>query len=294
MVDRDPIDAQGIAQPTIGMSLIRLLTVGALLFVVVSVLGSVIDPARPRQVSGLALVVQLMLCVVAIFAYRLVVRAVERRDASELPWIPDVRLTLAGILLGAALFCAVYGILWLAGMARFAGVRGLDGVPLVLVISIAAGVGEEIFFRGVIYRIVENTFGTVVALAVSSLLFGFAHAANPAATVFSSTAIALEAGLLLGLAYSATRSLWFPIGIHFAWNFTQTGIFGAPLSGFKLDGLLQVPLSGPEWLTGGAFGPEASVITLTLCLVVAAALGWATMRAGQWRPLGRSTRRAEP
>jgi hypothetical protein len=60
-------------------------------------------------------------------------------------------------------------------------------------------------------------------------------------------------------AYALTRSLWISIALHFAWNFTEGGIFGAAVSGGEINSLLVVPLRGPKYLTGGAFGPEASV-----------------------------------
>ena len=73
-------------------------------------------------------------------------------------------------------------------------------------------------------------------------------------TWFSAIAIMLEAGVLLGSAYFLTRRLWLPIGLHIGWNFTQGGVFGIAVSGHPSSGLLQAVLSGPTWLSGGAFG----------------------------------------
>ena len=89
-----------------------------------------------------------------------------------------------------------------------------------------------------LFRLIERHAGTLAALVISALLFGLVHASNPGATWLSSTAIALEAGLLLGAAYAKTRTLCFPIGLHTGWNFTQSGIFGAHTSGFSVAGLL--------------------------------------------------------
>ena len=66
-----------------------------------------------------------------------------------------------------------------------------------------------------------DRFGLWGALGISALIFGFAHMINPSASIWSSVAIAIEAGVLLGAAYKYTNSLWFPIGIHWAWNFTR-------------------------------------------------------------------------
>jgi uncharacterized protein len=105
------------------------------------------------------------------------------------------------------------------------------------------------------------------------------------AAFVSTASVALEAGVLLGLAYTATRSLWFPIGIHFGWNFTEGGIFGAPISGLPSQGLLRFPLSGPDILTGGSFGPEASVVSVIVCLIASALIGRMAVRSGRWRTL---------
>ena len=122
-------------------------------------------------------------------------------------------------------------------------------------------------FRGIIFRLIDQQLGTVVALVVSSLIFGFAHLAEPNATVWSSAAIAIEAGLLLGAAYKFSGTLWLPIGIHWAWNFTQGNIFGFQVSGSDAGvSLLQGAVTGPDFLTGGVFGAEASAITVVLGL----------------------------
>ena len=116
----------------------------------------------------------------------------------------------------------------------------------------------------------------LVTVCVPSALFGLAHILNPNATWFSSFAIAVEAGVLLGGAYMLTRSLWLAMGLHAGWNFTQGEIFDVPVSGIDEHGLVQAKLSGPELLSGGQFGLEASVIALA----IATAMGvWLVMLA---------------
>ena len=99
---------------------------------------------------------------------------------------------------------------------------------------------------------------------VSALLFGFAHAGNPNATLFSSVAIAIEAGVLLGAAYMLTRSLWLAVGLHAGWNLTQGLVFDVNVSGYEMNGLVEAQMSGPDWLSGGTFGLEASIIALVV------------------------------
>lgn len=95
----------------------------------------------------------------------------------------------------------------------------------------SVAVSEELLFRGVVHRILEQRTGSIVAIAVSSLIFGLTHAVNSNATRWGTMAIAVEGGARLAIAYTATRSLWLPIGLHFAWNFTESGMFGTAVSG---------------------------------------------------------------
>jgi membrane protease YdiL (CAAX protease family) len=164
------------------------------------------------------------------------------------------------------LFSVVVGVLYLLGSYHVTGFNPhARWLPALLVFGLAAGVSEEILFRGVLYRIVEEGLGTWAALLVSALFFGFAHHANPGATPWSSAAIAIEAGLLFGLLYHVTRSLYLCMGVHAAWNFTQGTVYGIPVSGLRADGWLISSRSGPDWLSGGVFGAEASVVALIAC-----------------------------
>ena len=166
-------------------------------------------------------------------------------------------------------------------MTRFEGIRA--GAPW-LFLSVASGFAEEILVRGVIFRITEEGLGTWIALAISSLLFGMAHVANPGATVLSGLAIALEAGVLLAAGFVLTRRLWLPIGLHAGWNFVQGGVFGVAVSGFQFGGILKSGLHGPEILSGGAFGAEASIFAVGFCLLAGIALLAAARRLGRFVP----------
>jgi membrane protease YdiL (CAAX protease family) len=125
--------------------------------------------------------------------------------------------------------------------------------------AILSGVIEEIVLRGLFFRLLERLLGSWIALALSAALFGALHLGNPGATVSAAVAIALEAGVMLAALYMLTRRLWAAIGLHAAWNFAQGGIYGIAVSGFKQTGLLVPSVQGPEWLTGGRFGAEASL-----------------------------------
>ena len=212
------------------------------------------------------------------FAYVGFVRLVERRRAEELSGKGAVRETGAGIAVGAGLLAATIGIIAALGYYQVTGSNPWTAVVPTFATAVVSGYVEEVVFRGVLFRIVEESLGTWIALALTALLFGFVHILNPNATLFSSFAIAMEAGVLLGAAYVLTRRLWLAVGIHFAWNFTQGGIFGGRMSGLTVDGLLESELTGPTLLSGGEFGVEASIFALVLGLGTGV---WFLVRAGR-------------
>jgi membrane protease YdiL (CAAX protease family) len=232
-----------------------------------------------------ALVQFLLRAIPPLLAYLLLVKLVERRPVSELAprrLLPDgARGTLAGLLL----FSAVIGMMYLLGSYHVTGTdMDAQWLPALLMVGLGAGIGEEIITRGALFRIVEEGLGTWVALIVSALFFGAAHIANPGATLWSSAAIAIEAGLLFGMLYHVTRSLSLCMGLHAAWNFAQGTIYGVPVSGLKADGWLVSTRTGPDWLSGGVFGAEASVIALGLCSLCTLGLLIVALRRGSIVP----------
>jgi membrane protease YdiL (CAAX protease family) len=214
-------------------------------------------------------------------AYVVLVRGVERRPLTELSLRRLPAQGGLGLLIGTVLMGATVAALWLLGSYRVAGTNpAADWVPAVLVVGLGAGLGEEIVSRGALFRIVEEGLGTWWALAISAAFFGAMHLGNPAATLWSSAAIALEAGVLLGLLYHVTRSLWVCAGMHLAWNVLQGTVFGIAVSGHPADGFLVASLTGPTWLSGGAFGAEASVMALLACGSASAVLLVIALRRG--------------
>jgi hypothetical protein len=194
-------------------------------------------------------------------------RAVYEMDKKKL-----VRQTLYGLLLGFGFISAILLIIWLSGGYLVKGFNPFIAMVPVLIMSVQAGIMEEILTRGMLFRIMEEGIGTWLAVTVSALIFGFMHMWNANATVFSSISIALTAGVILAMLYVITRQLWIPIGLHIGWNFTLGGIYGAPVSGGDAVGLLKAEFPGPDWLTGGSFGPEASVVTVAVFIVFGAFL----------------------
>lgn len=208
-----------------------------------------------------------------LLAYLIWVMLVERRLPPAELAPRRLHLLLGGLALGAGLFALVFGVLMLTGTYRLTtSTAPVDGVwwAGVHLVAIGAGIGEEVLFRGIVFRLTEQLLGTWAAAVFSALLFGFAHALNPGATLWSSIAIALEAGLLIAFIYVTTRSLWMAIGFHAAWNFVQGPLLGVRVSGNELPSIFRSEASGPGWLTGGDFGVEASVVSVVILVLVAA------------------------
>jgi membrane protease YdiL (CAAX protease family) len=120
-----------------------------------------------------------------------------------------------------------------------------------------------------------------MALVISAVIFGGLHLMNKDATLIGVIGIMLQTGITMGAAFMLTRRLWLPMGIHFAGNFTQGGIFGSAVSGNGAEtGILRATITGPDWLTGGAFGIEASLVTIALGLVLGILLIWRAYKRG--------------
>ncbi|WP_030455731.1 CPBP family intramembrane glutamic endopeptidase [Herbidospora cretacea] len=221
--------------------------------------------------AGGGAVLAVVAAVAATAVYWAVMRWVARRPVPELARRGAGREALTGGAIGLGFVLLSVLVITLFGGYSFSWSGGLPALVPVVAVAIGAAVTEELVFRGLALQALEALFGSRIALAVTACLFGFLHLANPAATVWSSVAIAVEAGVLLGAAFLWRRNLWFVAGLHFAWNAAE-GLLGIPVSGHPSEGVLTARVSGPEWLTGGGFGLEASVVPVVLSVSIAAAM----------------------
>ena len=201
-------------------------------------------------------------------AYRFFVLRIERRPVSELSAPGAFRELASGLLVGLSMQVLLFAVLWALGVYRVddlvaPGLETLSVVPLYVGVALL----EEFVGRGIVFGISRQALGAVWAMVISALFFGLVHAPNAGANpigLLTCTAF----GLLFAAAYMATGRLWICIGIHFAWNFAQSQVFSSLVSGTSDGaGVIRGHLVGPEWLTGGTFGSEGSVVALALALL---------------------------
>lgn len=209
--------------------------------------------------------------------YKLAIRHLGEQPRDDLPLAGAAKGLGIGVLTGFILFSLIVGTAALLDVYNIVGEGGFSQLMYIaLVVSIMPGFMEELLFRGILFHWLEQFGGSWFALALTSALFGLGHIFNPNASPLSSFAIAVEAGILLGGAYMLTRNLWMPIGLHAAWNFTQGFVWDVPVSGLDQQGLVEARLSGPEILSGGAFGLEASLIAMIIATLAGV---WLVVRA---------------
>ena len=131
-----------------------------------------------------------------------------------------------------------------------------------------AGIQQQIVSRGYPYQTLIQGTGAIGATIIMAVVFGAIHLANPDASLFS-TLNTMLAGVWLSVAYLKKRTLYFPFGMHFSWNLVQSFFLSLPVSGLLTNRTIFIPTDyGPDWLTGGKYGPEAGIGT-TVILVIA-------------------------
>ncbi|MGD8536831.1 MAG: type II CAAX endopeptidase family protein [Candidatus Aminicenantes bacterium] len=207
--------------------------------------------------------------VIFMLLYALYVRWVEKRKAYEISREKCVMELGWGFFISFALVGFMVLLMSLLGYYRVIE----TGSPQIIIDSFFFfGMGaflQVLAFRLVLFRLFEELLGSWFAFVLVAAIFGAAHTANPSTSYWSILALIIT-DILLVAAFIYTRRIWLVWGIHMGWNFFQDGIFGMPNSGItRLPSWIQPSISGPEWITGGGRGIEASVIAVCLSLGVA-------------------------
>jgi hypothetical protein len=249
-------------------------------FTVAALLGRYVVP----PIDGLktSLEFDLIAIPLLIIAYELVIRRLGEHPRDDYRDPKALKSLGLGLGAGFLIFSVAVAVAAILGVYRITGEGDTsDLLPALIGPAIFAAVSEELIFRGILFRWIEEFGGSWAALLLTSAFFGAAHLYNPNASPIAAVGIAFEAGVMLGAAYMLTRSLWLPMGIHAAWNFTQGEIYDIPVSGTPVHGLLVARLKGPPLLTGNGFGLEASLIAIVVATLFGLWLLWLAIRKGQ-------------
>ncbi len=232
-----------------------------------------------------ALAATVMAGAMMLIVYAGLVVYIERRTVSELALPPMARELGLGMLLGFGLYTVCVLILMGLGSYRIDGLHDWHILLTGMATALATGVFEELLFRAGVFRLAEEWFGTWAALLISCLVFGFAHFDAEGATLQGLVSISTWAGVLLAATYLLTRRLWLGIGLHAAWNYTQGTVYSGIVSGnAPPEGFVKSTLQGSEWLTGGSFGVEASLIAMGVCSTVGVLMLVKAVRLGHIAP----------
>ncbi len=228
--------------------------------------------------EGYLLLLNALLWAAALGSAFVVIRVVDRRPFRELGFALHGRVFVElaqGVGAGFVMIAPLWAVEAAAGWApvEFAGAEWgallRDGGLYLATFTCAAAL-EETLARGYVFQALVDGAGRVAAVAATSVLFGLGHVMNPHVGVFSMINTML-AGAWLAAAYLKTRSLWLPTALHLSWNFFMAYLFGFAVSGLRVSHpVMRSGQGGPEWVTGGAYGPEGGLLcTIALLLSTA-------------------------
>ena len=243
--------------------------------VIVSLVGfiewlhsSILDKTNLSN-DGKAFIVAVAEAFIATTGYILLFRAYDKRRIHELSAEKLIPNSLIGFLAGSILQALFILVIYLAGTFLIVTVNPVSELIRPFAFALTAGFVAEIIIIGIVFRLLEEQAGTAISLLFFIVLFAVLHVNVKGATFISVVATAMQAGLMLPAAYVFSRNLWLPIFLHFGWDFAEPGIFGGinPSSSLT-QGLLTSKIAGNSLLTGGETGPQDSLSSLLLCLLL--------------------------
>jgi membrane protease YdiL (CAAX protease family) len=277
ITDEKPVWRKFVDFPLVAM------LIAVLIVFVTSALAAILTDRLPRLPGFNPNMTFGLICgVLLVIVYKLAIRHLGDRPHDDYRDPKALRHLLIGLGAGLGIFSVAVAVAAALGVYRITGEGDLSGFLEALISSaIFPAISEEMLFRGILFRWIEEFGGSWVALLLTSAFFGAAHLANPNASAVAAIGIAFEAGVMLGAAYMLTRSLWLPMGIHAAWNLAQGELYDIPVSGTPVHGVLVARLSGPPLLTGNGFGLEASAIAIVVVTLFGLWLLWLAIRKGE-------------
>ncbi|PCI64107.1 MAG: hypothetical protein COB37_02810 [Kordiimonadales bacterium] len=249
---------------------------------VLSLVAVALEVVNPEDMSLPTAVLAALIGTVAVLIAR---KYLDKKSFVSLGMVWDRKAVfdiIAGFLNGGLVMGLMFVVMLAAGLIEFTGLvwwqegasaatgfqwSVMTAILAALVVTALTGWWEELAFRGYLFQNIREGLGLWWAVAISSLLFGFVHYGNPNATVLSSLLISFLIVPFI-YAYLKTGQLWFAMGLHMGWNFFQTTLFGFQTSGTTGVSLITHTPNGPDWLTGGSFGAEGSVLIVPIGAVV--------------------------
>lgn len=227
--------------------------------------------------AGLSPIVEIIITLPAIILATFVLRrVVDRKSVASLGLkvgSMTIKDLLVGFLIPGLLMGGIFLFQWGLGWLKVTGfawevhsdVR-LDDLLIWLIVYTGVGFQEEIVSRGYHLQNIAEGLNVPLGILISSLIFALLHLANPSFSLYSFLGL-LASGYFLAYAWARTGQLWLSIGLHIGWNFFEGTIFGFPVSGIDAPTLISQEASGPQIITGGAFGPEAGLILIPTLIV---------------------------
>jgi membrane protease YdiL (CAAX protease family) len=234
--------------------------------------------------SPVAQVVPLLAVIAATWLAR---SRLDHRSLTSLGFQVDRRMVL-DLLLGFMLPALLIGLIFIVQQSmgwlqieslaweRAPAAEWLPDLLAMLVIFLSIGIQEELLSRGYQLQNLAEAMNLHWGLFLSSIFFSLLHIQNPNAS-WASILVTLVSGYFLAFGWVRTGRLWLPIGLHVGWNFFQGSVFGFPVSGLEVSTLISHRVQGPILMTGGAYGPEASLLSLP-AMALGSLLIWAYTR----------------
>ncbi|MBC2839144.1 CPBP family intramembrane glutamic endopeptidase [Robiginitalea sp. SC105] len=275
----------------------------ALIFVLKPVFG---DITKREYLSRYSLVIVAVLAFAASVAVAIARKYLDKKSFRSLG-LGGIRRALPDVLFGFFLSAAMaggfllvtlaFGLveitaigmpdtpgpgLWDSGFGDYIQVMSGGVLFFLLMEHILVGYWEELVFRGYLFDNLSDGMGQNLAIGISCAIYGLIHATNPNAGILS-TGIIMFFGFLRIYGLLATGFLWLSIGMHIGWNFFQGPVFGFGASGHQMASLLELEISGPDWASGGEFGPEGSLLILPILALALLTMRWWGSRN---KPLG--------
>ena len=227
----------------------------------------------------------------AVIIYFFLFKFYEKREITELNPGTYGRYVKAGFYIGFLLQSSFIFVIFIAGGYTITQVNPFSNMIPSFTMALTAGFVAEILIIGIVFRLIEQQFGTGLSITIMIIIFIIAHSGVKDGNLVSVLSTSIVAGLLLPASYVYTRNLLFPIFLHFAWDFTEPGIYGAINPSISITkSLFDSKISGSRLITGGPLGPQNSIQALIICLVLGFIFLWLAKRKNNLIPLRTSVR----